>query len=94
MIYLATRPEAIYVLHAFQKKTQQTSKRDLNIATTRFREATEQAMTGADDIPGQVFASVWDALEDSLAEARNMRLRSAADNRTQTSGCRLGADPG
>ena len=27
-------------------------------------------------IPGQVFASVWDALEDSPAEAANMRLRS------------------
>lgn len=28
------------------------------------------------DISGQVFASVWDALEDSPAEAANMRLRS------------------
>ncbi len=33
-------------------------------------------MTEADGIPGQVFASVWDALEDSPAEAANMRLRS------------------
>ena len=33
-------------------------------------------MTEADPIPGQVFASVWDALEDSPAEAANMRLRS------------------
>lgn len=33
-------------------------------------------MTGTDGIPGQVFASVWDALEDSPAEAANMRLRS------------------
>jgi len=33
-------------------------------------------MTEADGIPGQVFASVWDALEDSPAEAVNMRLRS------------------
>ncbi len=33
-------------------------------------------MTEADAIPGQVFASVWDALEDSPAEAANMRLRS------------------
>lgn len=29
-----------------------------------------------DDIPGQVFASVWDALENSPAEAANMRMRS------------------
>jgi predicted XRE-type DNA-binding protein len=33
-------------------------------------------MMEMDDIPGQVFASVWDALEDSPAEAANMRLRS------------------
>jgi len=33
-------------------------------------------MKEAEDIQGQVFASVWDALEDSPAEAANMRLRS------------------
>ena len=33
-------------------------------------------MMEAEGIPGQVFASVWDALEDSPAEAANMRLRS------------------
>jgi predicted XRE-type DNA-binding protein len=33
-------------------------------------------MTETGEIPGQVFASVWDALEDSPAEAANMRLRS------------------
>ncbi len=33
-------------------------------------------MTETDGIPGQVFASVWDALEDSPAEAANMQLRS------------------
>jgi predicted XRE-type DNA-binding protein len=33
-------------------------------------------MTATDDSPGQVFASVWDALEDTPAEAANMRLRS------------------
>ncbi len=33
-------------------------------------------MTETDEIPGQVFACVWDALEDSPAEAANMRLRS------------------
>jgi len=33
-------------------------------------------MTETEGIPGQVFASVWDALEDSPAEAANMRLRS------------------
>ena len=33
-------------------------------------------MTETVGIPGQVFASVWDALEDTPAEAANMRLRS------------------
>ena len=37
VIYLATWADAIYVLHAFQKKTQRTSKRDLVIAEIRFR---------------------------------------------------------
>ncbi len=40
VIYLATRPEAIYVLHAFQKKTQATTKRDLELAEARLRELT------------------------------------------------------
>lgn len=34
----AQRAEAIYVLHAFQKKTRATSKRDLDLARTRLRE--------------------------------------------------------
>lgn len=33
-------------------------------------------MAETSGIPGQVFASVWDALEDSPGEAANMRLRS------------------
>ena len=38
VIYVATRPEAVYVLHAFQKKTQATSKRDLALAEARLKE--------------------------------------------------------
>lgn len=40
VIYTATRAEAVYVLHAFQKKTQATAKRDLDLAKTRLRELT------------------------------------------------------
>lgn len=36
VIYFARRNEAVYVLHAFQKKTQATSRRDLEIAGSRF----------------------------------------------------------
>lgn len=40
VIYVATRPEAVYVLHAFQKKTQATSKRDRDLAEARLKELT------------------------------------------------------
>jgi phage-related protein len=37
VIYDATRPEAVYVLHAFQKKSQQTSRTDIALAIKRFK---------------------------------------------------------
>lgn len=36
VIYTAHLADAVYVLHAFQKKTQATSKRDIETAKTRF----------------------------------------------------------
>ena len=36
VIYVAGRVEAVYVLHAFQKKTEATTKKDLAIAKSRF----------------------------------------------------------
>ena len=38
VIYIASLPDAIYVLHAFQKKTQKTMKRDLDLATARLKQ--------------------------------------------------------
>ena len=38
VVYTARLAEAVYVLHAFQKKTQATSKRDIDLAVERFRE--------------------------------------------------------
>ena len=38
VVYLARLADAIYVLHAFQKKTQTTAKTDIEIATRRYRE--------------------------------------------------------
>jgi phage-related protein len=35
-IYLATRPEGVYVLHYFQKKTQRTALRDIELARQRL----------------------------------------------------------
>ena len=37
MIYLATRPDGVYVLHCFQKKTQRTNRSDLDLAVKRFK---------------------------------------------------------
>ena len=36
VIFLATCPEAVYVLHCFQKKTQKTRKADIELAASRF----------------------------------------------------------
>ena len=36
VIYTARMTDAVFVLHAFQKKTQTTSRRDLDIAKARF----------------------------------------------------------
>ena len=38
VVYTARLAEAVYVLHAFQKKTQATSKRDIDLAIERFKE--------------------------------------------------------
>jgi phage-related protein len=38
VVFVAKFAEAIYVLHCFQKKTQRTSKPDLALAETRYRE--------------------------------------------------------
>jgi phage-related protein len=37
VIYLATRPEGVYVLHCFQKKTQKTAQNDLELARQRLK---------------------------------------------------------
>ncbi len=38
VMYLARLATAVYVLHAFQKKTRATSKRDKEIAKLRFKQ--------------------------------------------------------
>jgi phage-related protein len=38
VLYVASIGNAVYVLHAFQKKTQQTAKRDIDLATSRLRQ--------------------------------------------------------
>jgi len=43
VIYIATFTEAVYVLHAFQKKTQRTAKRDGDLAASRLRDLARRA---------------------------------------------------
>ena len=38
VIYLTSLKDSVYVLHAFQKKTRQTRKSDINLAQNRLRE--------------------------------------------------------
>lgn len=43
VVYTARMGAAIYVLHAFQKKTQATAQRDLDLAKKRFTQLTNEA---------------------------------------------------
>jgi phage-related protein len=38
VMYVAKFDDAVHVLHCFQKKTQKTSKADLNLAAQRYRD--------------------------------------------------------
>jgi phage-related protein len=37
VFYVVSRPEAIYVLHAFRKTTQKTEKSDIDLAKVRYK---------------------------------------------------------
>lgn len=41
VIYVAKFEDAVYVLHAFQKKTRKTQNRDIVLARKRYREMSE-----------------------------------------------------
>ena len=38
VIYVAALKDAVYVLHAFQKKTRKTSRQDIELARRRYRQ--------------------------------------------------------
>jgi phage-related protein len=42
VIYVAKFADAVYVLHCFKKKTQKTSKTDLDLAEKRYRDLTKE----------------------------------------------------
>ena len=73
VMYVAKFDDAIYVLHCFQKKTQKTSRADLDLAAQRYRDLLKENRS----MSKKRFANVWDAIEDTPAQAENMKLRSA-----------------
>lgn len=42
VVYVAKFADAVYVLHCFQKKTQKTSKTDLDLAVKRYRDLVKE----------------------------------------------------
>jgi phage-related protein len=46
VVYVASFEDAVYVLHAFQKKSQKTSRADLKLARRRYRDARDLAKGG------------------------------------------------
>jgi len=42
VVYVAKFAHAVYVLHCFQKKTEKTSKTDLDLATKRYRDVLKE----------------------------------------------------
>ena len=42
VVYVARLADAVYVLHCFQKKSEKTSKPDLDLATRRIRELMQE----------------------------------------------------
>ena len=45
VIFLAKLTEAVYVLHCFQKKTQQTSEKDVQLARKRYNDLMKERRT-------------------------------------------------
>ena len=74
VVYVAKLADAVYVLHCFQKKTQQTAKRDIELAQKAIQGLDERGCTMTTK---QRFAGVWDAIEDTPQEAASMRARAA-----------------
>ena len=42
VIYVAKFADAVYVLHCFQKKTEKTSKADVDFAARRYRDLSKE----------------------------------------------------
>lgn len=73
VIYLAALSDAVYVLHAFQKKAMKTPRARDRPGKGPIGRSAEARQTMS---RRQVFADVWDAIEDDPAERARLRMRS------------------
>jgi phage-related protein len=53
VVYTARFVEAVYVLHAFQKKTEQTSAKDIELAAKRFKQLVNERAAAAEPQKGK-----------------------------------------
>jgi hypothetical protein len=79
VFYVATRPEALYVLHAFEKKTQKTSVHDLRIGRERFRALRKLGSSMTKKSPVRVTPSTGTVFRDlgfSREESEHLLVRA------------------
>ena len=72
VIYTARLADAVYVLHASQKKTRRTAPAELELARQRFK----QVMRVSNPMTAKTYTSVFDAIANTPQEAVNLRLRA------------------
>ena len=72
VLYVAKFDHAIYVLHCFQKKDAENEQS----RSEPGRAALPGFVKGAGSMSKKRFANVWNAIEDTPAQAENMKLRS------------------
>jgi predicted XRE-type DNA-binding protein len=76
VIYVAKFDNAVYVLHAFQKKTQKTRKEDIELAARRYRQIGGRVMNKEPVVEssGNVFADLGFSPEEATILAMRAEL--------------------
>jgi phage-related protein/predicted XRE-type DNA-binding protein len=72
VLYVAKFDDAVYVLHCFQKKDAENEQ----IRSEPGRATLPGSVEGDRTMSKKRFANVWDAIEETPAQAENMKLRS------------------
>ena len=88
VIYVARFEQAIYVLHAFQKKTPKTRKEDVELAARRYKQIGDRSMTKEAIIPssGNVFADLGFPSEKAALLSMRAQLMATLRERITEAG--------